>query len=57
MLTLTYEEYCKYFGNPDRHVVLSVVLEQQCDMEHWHTAASVCGIDFMDDSPEVEAGR
>lgn len=55
---LTYEEYCKYYGNPDRHVVLGAILEEKCPTcGSWHDApgmASLWGIDFMDDDKEAQ---
>ena len=53
----TYAEYCAYEGNPDRHVVCAVLVDRQCPTcGGWKKgAASLWGIDFMDDSPEVDA--
>lgn len=51
---ITYEEYCEYEGDPDRQVVLGAILEAQCaTCRTWHHAASLWGIDFMDDAPEL----
>lgn len=48
-----YPEYRRYYGNPDRHVYLSCILETQC--EHcgcWKVAESLSNIDMMDDDPD-----
>jgi len=51
---IPYEEYLTYHGNPDRHTVVTAVVEHQCrHCQAWHVTGSLCGIDFMDDSPEV----
>lgn len=60
---LTYQQYCKYYGNPDRHVVLMHTVQEQCTAsyedqygkshtcKHWYTIDSCYGHDFMDDDP------
>ena len=55
-----YEEYCRTWGDPDRHVVLGAVLERHapCCEHCGHApapehAASLWGIDFMDTDPEA----
>jgi hypothetical protein len=49
-----YAEYLTYYGNPDRHVYLGVIVERQCECCHaWAVASSLWDIDFMDDSPEL----
>ncbi len=50
--TLSYQEYCEYEGNPDRHVILQFSIEEQCPAcEEWHhTKHALHGVDFMDDS-------
>jgi hypothetical protein len=49
-----YAEYCEYYGNPDRHVVVGVILQRQCPhCGAWSEAGSLWGIDFMDDNPET----
>lgn len=51
-----YDRYLEYYGNPDRHVYLGCIAQRQCSCcEEWVNAASVWGIDFMDDSPELKA--
>lgn len=51
---IPYAEYLTYHGNPDRHTVVTAVVEHQCrHCQAWHVTGSLCGIDFMDDSPEV----
>lgn len=46
-----YAEYLRYYGNPDRHVVLSCIVERECVCcGCWTVAESLHGIDMMDDS-------
>lgn len=53
---IPYEEYRAYYGNPDRHVYLGCVVEAQCGAcGEWHRAESLWGIDFMNDSRELNA--
>jgi hypothetical protein len=53
-----YEDYLKYYGNPDRHVVLMAHVMRQC--EHcgsWTDApgdTALAGIDFMDDDRDAD---
>lgn len=55
---IPYEEYLAYYGNPDRHVYLCAICEEQCPhCQQWHHANSVANIDFMDDSPEYVSLR
>jgi hypothetical protein len=55
---LTYKEYCRYYGNPDRHVVLGAILEEKCPhCGQWQGApgmTSLWGIDCM--HGDAEAG-
>lgn len=52
---ISYAEYCEYYGNPDRHLVLACLLQRQCPCcETWKDVGSLWGIDFMDDSPEIQ---
>lgn len=49
-----YEEYRRYYGNPDRHVFVASEVEQQCPCcGAWTWAGGTCGIDFMDDAQEL----
>jgi hypothetical protein len=54
---LTYEQYCEYYGDPERHVVLVAILEEKCPhCGQWQDApgmTSLWGIDFMDDDKEA----
>lgn len=52
---VSYERYRAYYGNPDRHVVVGLVLQRRCACcGTWDdTDTALWGIDFMDDSPEV----
>ena len=51
---IPYEEYLTTYGDPDRHVVLTAVVEHQCRAcQEWHVTGSLHDIDFMDNSPEV----
>lgn len=51
---VTYAEYRHYYGNPDAHVYLGCIVEQQCPCcQSWTQAASVWGIDFMADDPDL----
>lgn len=53
---IDYEEYLAYYGNPDRHVYLGAICEEQCPTcGEWHEIESLWGIDFMDDSAEYLA--
>lgn len=53
---VSYIEYRRYYGNPDRHVYLGCIVERQCsECGTWHQRASLWSIDFMDDSPELRA--
>ena len=54
--TIPYLEYCRYYGDPSRHVAVIVDLFRQCPhCQGWTPAGSLCGIDFMDDAPELRA--
>lgn len=49
---LPYAEYIKYQGNPDRHVVIGMIVQTRCPhCGAWHDGTSVWGYDFMDDDP------
>lgn len=49
---ISYEEYCRYEGNPDRHVAVCAIVERQCPCcGTWKVAGSLGGIDLMDDDP------
>jgi len=57
---IPYDEYCDYYGNPDRHVVLGAILEKAipacacCGHKaRVETVGSVWGIDVMDDDPAL----
>jgi hypothetical protein len=52
-----YAEYLAYHGNPERHVYLSCEVQTQCPCcQQWtRWAGGLHGIDFMDDSPELQA--
>lgn len=54
---IPYDEYLEYYGNPDRHVYVGVIVDKRCQCcRQWEeNKASLWGIDFMDDSPEVDA--
>ena len=53
---IPYAEYLAYYGNPDRHVYLGCIVDRSCPTcGHFDHAASVWGIDFMDDSREMDA--
>lgn len=58
----SYTEYLTYYGNPDRHVYLGVIVETQCEScSSWHSAGSLWRIDVMDDTeeanfPKIECG-
>lgn len=49
---ISYEEYCEYEGNPDRHVILTFSIEEKCPTcREWHrTEHSLSDVDFMDDN-------
>lgn len=55
-----YEEYCRTWGNPDRHVVLEAVLERHapccetCGHAPRPEVVEILGhVDFMDTDPEA----
>lgn len=49
-----YDEYVKYLGNPDRHVVFGVIREDKCPCcESWVRGGSIWGVDCMDNDPEA----
>jgi hypothetical protein len=51
---VTYADYLRYQGNPERHVYIGAVLEHRCHCcGNWQDVDSLWNIDFMDDSPEV----
>jgi len=46
---IPFEEYKQFYGNPNRHVVLTCMLEEACgECGSWVVKDSLCGIDFMD---------
>ena len=48
--TIPYEEYTKYWGNYNCHVVLDAVVEEKCDhCGSWVMKDSLGSIDFMED--------
>lgn len=50
-----YEEYVRYYGNPDRHVMLGIRVQRQCsECGSWKDAESLWGIDFMDDDSDAD---
>jgi hypothetical protein len=49
-----YAEYCRYWGNPERHTVLACLVERACGAcDAWEQVASLGHIDFMDDDREI----
>lgn len=58
---IPYDEYCDYYGNPDRHVLLMADVQRKCPCcGHWtdedeggEPLPSVGRIDLMDDSPDL----
>ena len=51
---LSYEEYCQYYGNPDRHTILWCRLEKRCPCcGMFGNAGSIGGNDLMDDDPAL----
>lgn len=46
---IPFDEYIKYWGNPDRHVALCIRIEKQCEMGGWHTVECLGAVDMMDD--------
>jgi hypothetical protein len=49
-IPIPYEEYLRYYGNPDQHVGLVMLLERRCPTcKQWHVTQSVGGIDMMFD--------
>jgi hypothetical protein len=53
---IPYDEYLRYYGNPERHVYLLAIVQQQCTCcGHYSTKASLGNIDFMDDNEEIRA--
>lgn len=55
---IPYAEYLAYYGNPDRHVYLGVILEARCPLcTHWHEVGSLWHIDLMDDDPALRHAR
>lgn len=46
---LSFEEYIKFYGNPERHVVLFAVVQQCCVVcGEWKEVSALGNIDFMD---------
>lgn len=60
---IPHAEYLTYYGDPDRHVMIMADVERQCpccrrwtdEDEAGEALPSLCGIDFMDDNPEIDA--
>jgi hypothetical protein len=53
---IPYEEYCRYYGNPDRHVVVGCIVEKRCGTcGAYSSAESLWNIDLMDDDPSYLA--
>lgn len=52
----TYEEYCEYYGNPDRHVGLAVMVDRKCPCcgEWAKGVQALWSIDMMDDSTDLQ---
>lgn len=51
---IPYDEYLAYYGNPERHVYLGCIVETRCTCcGMWKRAASLWGIDVMDDDLEL----
>lgn len=50
---VSYADYLRYQGNPDRHVFLACQVQKQCDCcNAFNDVQSLWGIDCMDDNPE-----
>ena len=46
---IPYDEYLRYYGNPDRHVYLGCEVQRQCPCcEAWKTVGALGHIDMMD---------
>lgn len=54
---MTYAEYLQYYGAPERHVYVGVVVDRLCECCQQYTkgVGSLWRIDFMDDAPECAA--
>lgn len=53
---ISYADYLNYQGNPDRHVYLGMIVQEQClTCSEWHNVDSLWRIDLMDDDPEYLA--
>lgn len=53
---IPYNEYLRYYGNPERHVYLGLIQETVCPCcNSWKVTDSLWRIDFMDDSAEYRA--
>ena len=52
---IPYAEYCRYYGDPNQHVMVAMVLEHRCPCcDHWHeTDHALYGIDVMIDDPAL----
>ncbi len=49
---LSYKEYCAYYGDPERHIMLWVAVEHQCaHCGESRVVESLSGIDLMEDDP------
>lgn len=48
---VSYADYLAYYGNPDRHIYLGIVVQKQCECcESWKTVDSLWNVDMMDDN-------
>lgn len=51
---IPYDEYLRYYGNPDRHLYFQCDVEKKCPhCGTWSYETGLGGIDMMDDSPEA----
>lgn len=52
---MTWEEYLAYYGDPNRHTVVAVSVQQQCPhCGEWKDAGALYNIDMMDDDRELD---
>lgn len=58
---VSYKDYLAYYGNPERHVYLTCVIEEQCEAcGTWRVSDSLGWIDLMDDDSAlrmIELGK
>lgn len=51
---IPYEEYLRYYGNPERHVYVRCEVQRQCTCcQKWTYAGGTGGIDLMDDDGDL----